>query len=148
MSTFAEVTWQPPSALPLFGEMVGGILDEVLECQATLEEGYGRLLSFDAPTFLRIANVYREHDYWIRVWTEQFLRWKGAKFSAAERALLGQLEGELKAAHPVVKAVMARTRDLVVAYIEDTGRDDVGLLEGALALGRFELLEGWTPDNV
>ena len=45
--------------------MVEGILEEVLEFQATLEEGYGRLLSFDAPTFLRIANVYREHDYWI-----------------------------------------------------------------------------------
>ena len=92
--------------------------------------------------------MYHEHDYWIRVWTEQFRQWKGARFSPAERALLGQLEGELKAAHPVVMAVIARTRDLVVAYIEDTGREDVGLLEGALALGRFELLEGWTPDNV
>ena len=90
--------------------------------------------------------MYREHDYWIRVWTEQFRRWKGARFSPAERALLGQLEGELKAAHPVVKAVMARTHDLVVAYIEDTGREDVGLLEGALALRRFELLEGWKPE--
>jgi len=145
VSTFPEVTWQPPSALPLFGEMVQGILDEVLEFQATLEEGYGRLLSFDAPTFLRIADTYREHDYWIRVWTEQFRRWKGAKFSPVERALLGRLEAELKAAQPVVVAVMARTRDLVQAYIVDTGRADVGLLEGALALRRFELLEGWTP---
>ena len=43
-------------------------------------------------------------------------------------------------------AVMAHTRDLVVAYIEDTGREDVSLLEGALALRRFELLEGWKPE--
>jgi len=146
MSAFPEVTWQPPSALPLFGEMVGGILDEVLEFQATLEEGYGRLLGFDAPTFLRIADTYREHDYWIRVWTEQFRRWKGAKFSAAERALLSRLEVELKAAQPMVVAVMAQTRNLVQAYVEDTGRADVSLLEGALALRRFELLEGWTPN--
>ena len=145
MSTFPEVTWQPPSALPLFGEMVEGILEEVLEFQVTLEVGDGRLLSFDAPTFLRISDTYREHDYWIRVWIEQFRRWKGAMFSAAERALLSQLEAELEAAQPVVVAVMARTHKLVVAYIEDTERADVGLLEGALALRRFELLEGWTP---
>jgi len=145
VSTFPEVTWQPPSALPLFGEMVEGILEEVLEFQVTLEVGDGRLLSFDAPTFLRISDTYREHDYWIRVWIEQFRRWKGARFSAAERALLSQLEAELEAAQPVVVAVMARTHKLVVAYIEDTERADVGLLEGALALRRFELLEGWTP---
>lgn len=148
MSTFSEVTWQPPSELPLLREMVEGILEEVLEFQSTLEVGYGRLLSFDAPTFLHIADTYREHDYWIRVWREQFRRWKDARLSARECAMLGKLEAELEAAHPVVVAVMARTGKLLVrAYIEDTRRADVGLLEGALALRRFELLEGWTPQT-
>ncbi len=121
--------------------MIEGVLAESEELLADLELGHLTLKGFDAALLLQIADQQRERDYWLRVWTEQLGRWRLQKPTPQQRALLERLDAEVQASKPVVVRVLEVTRHLAQLYVEQGQRRDMPMVQGALALGRFTLLE-------
>jgi hypothetical protein len=63
MTDFQGVQWQPITQLPLFIQMVDGLLAEVEAFHDTLAEAGGKPQALDDATLNRVEQQYQERNY-------------------------------------------------------------------------------------
>ncbi|WP_420594298.1 hypothetical protein [Deinococcus sp.] len=141
MSDFTDVQWQPIGQLPLFEELIGGLLDEVQAFHATLAEAQAKPHLLDDATLDRVEAQYQERQHFLDIYDEQFRRWRAAGVTPSQERTLRGLAREVAATRPVVQQVLelvAALRTGTIDRIRELSDEELGLMS----------LLGLTPEEM
>jgi hypothetical protein len=116
MPDFTGVQWQPIGQLPVFEQLIGGMLAETLAFQGTLVGVVGRPQALDDATLDRVQQQYRERAEYLDLYEEQFRRWRAAGLTSEQAQTVDGFSVEVQRTRPVVGQVLA----LVDQLREDT----------------------------
>jgi hypothetical protein len=131
MTDFQGVQWQPISQLPLFIQMVDGLLAEVQAFHDTLAEARGKPHALDDAILNRVEQQYQERSHFLGLYGEQFRRWRAAGLSNEQRRIVDRLAKEVAAARPVVIQVLAlaaELREQTIDRVTELSDAEVGLM--------------------
>jgi hypothetical protein len=127
MTAEREQNWQPITMLPMFTEVVTGMLDGAAEQQQLLASARP-YSSLDHATLDRVERVYRDGLDGHEAFENQLARWQrehpGAEGGLAE---LGEQVGQLRPAYQRVLDLAAQQRDNTIEALMGKSDAQVGL---------------------
>jgi hypothetical protein len=130
--------WQPISVLPVFTDMIDGMLDASQEQLANMELVSEKPHVMDDATLQRVVRLYSEQleDQWL--FEEQFSRWLRESLKPEETREIERLMAQaakLKASNEQILQIAGQIRHSTIDSI--LGMDDFELME-ALASGKLK----------
>ncbi|MBA3824713.1 MAG: hypothetical protein H0X24_12565 [Ktedonobacterales bacterium] len=129
--------WQPISQLPLITSALDGMLASATENLAMLRQA--RPGALDDATVARVISVYttQRDDLWL--YETQLKRWQAESLTAAQRAEVTRLTGQLARLRDTLTTVLTLAEHLKTTSIEAIlAKSDTALgLELLLRGGRF-----------
>jgi hypothetical protein len=130
--------WQPISMLPVFTDMIDGMLDASQEQLANMELVSEKPHVMDDATLQRVVRLYSEQleDQWL--FEEQFSRWLRESLKPEETREIERLMAQaakLKASNEQILQIAGQIRHSTIDSI--LGMDDFELME-ALASGKLK----------
>jgi hypothetical protein len=137
MTAEREQNWQPITMLPMFTEVVTGMLDGAAEQQQLLASARP-YSSLDHATLDRVERVYRDGLDGHEAFENQLARWQREHPGAEGLAELGEQVGQLRPAYQRVLDLAAQQRDNTIEALMGKSDAQVGL---------EALLGGPLPDN-
>jgi len=131
--------WQPISMLPVFSEMLVGLLESSLEQLKNMHLVMDKPHVLDDQTLNRMSKLYSEQldDHWL--FEAQFTRWKQDKLSYAQEKEINRLiklASKLKEANEEIMRMVRSIEDKTINKI--VGMND-GEFAEALLYGEFKL---------
>jgi hypothetical protein len=130
--------WQPISMLPVFTDMIDGMLDASQEQLASMQLVSEKPHVMDDATLQRVVGLYSEQleDQWL--FEEQFSRWLRESLKPEETREIERLMAQaakLKASNEQILQIADQIRHSTIDSI--LGMDDFELME-ALASGKLK----------
>jgi hypothetical protein len=130
--------WQPISVLPVFTDMIDGMLDASQEQLANMELVSEKPHVMDDATLQRVVRLYSEQleDQWL--FEEQFSRWLRESLKPEETREIERLMAQaakLKASNEQILQIIDQIRHSTIDSI--LGMDEFELME-ALASGKLK----------
>ena len=126
---------QPIGMLPVTGKLIDESVAGPQEQYATLAQARAKPPVLDDATVTRVERVFREERDWIGVYEQQLARWRTLALTAAQRAEVDRLAGELSPWRAVVEMTLQLAAELKAGTIDAIMRKDDAELGLEVLLG-------------
>jgi hypothetical protein len=87
-----EVIWQPLGMIPVFADLIDGMVDESTTQIGLFTEALGKPHVMDDATIDRALRLYGERVHFLEIYCEQFRRWRMENPDAKQRREIDRLE--------------------------------------------------------
>ena len=126
---------QPIGMLSVIAKLIDESVTGAEEQYATLAQARAKPHVLDDATVTRVERVFREERDWIDVYKQQLARWRTLPLTAAQRAEVDRLTGELSPWRAVVEMTLELADELKAGTIDAIMRKDDAELGIEVLLG-------------
>ncbi len=135
--------WQPISMLPIFTEMVDGMLESSVEQLNNMQLVMDKPHVLDDATMDRIIALYNNQLKDQLLFNKQFARWKKGKLSGAEETEINRLINQTSKLKEVNEEILMLADSIKHSTIDKIMAMDDGELAAAVLTGKIN-----RPDKV
>lgn len=132
--------WQPIAQLARIAAHIDGWVADVATQYETLREARPKPYVLDDHTVGRVIQVYTTQQKDLGLFDEQLRRWETGTLTAAQRAEVDRLKGQMRRLHELIAAILSLAEELKAGTIE------AQLAKSDLQLG-IEALRKRQPPN-